>query len=490
MAEAVNRRAFLQASGTAAAAASARHALPAGSARAAGSQERVRIGMIGPGGRGFGSHVKTLCQLRNAGRNLEIAAVAEVWTNQREKVADYVRVENGTAPAQYVDYREMIEKEDLDAVSIATPDHWHARQILDALDAGLHVYCEKPMTRTVEEALDVERAWKRSGLVVQIGVQGTSMPVLDAVREQLNAGLVGKVLLWQTDYSRNSYWGQWRNYELVKEMNPRTIDWDRWLGHREGLAENIPFDREIYKQWRRFWPFGSGMYTDLFVHRVTWMLKATGLRYPGRVVGAGGIYLEYDGRDVPDVATVAADYPEGVHGLVSSTMCNAETPLRKLVRGHFGSIELLDDGYEFIPERPQVTKNSSLQPQHVAVPKPGDLDAAHFGNWIDAIEARDPAKCHNPPDLGAAAVATVILGARSYREGRVFHFDPERGVVDADSTWAARWEQMSRDRARPKHIPGWTAGDHGSLLEEPAWMTLAGPWINGQPPRTGAGSVN
>src|SRR5690606_30563803 len=133
------------------------------------------------------------------------------------------------------------------------------------------------------------------------------------------------------------------------------------------------------------WPYGSGMYTDLFVHRVTWMLKATGLRYPGRVVGAGGLYLEYDGRGVPDVATVAIDYNEGVHGLVSSTMCNQETRLQQVIRGHFGSFVVQGNGFDFIPERPQVTRDSSLEKQHFDGPKMGKShDLTHFGNWLDA----------------------------------------------------------------------------------------------------------
>jgi hypothetical protein len=90
--------------------------------------------------------------------------------------------------------------------------------------------------------------------------------------------------------------------------------------------------------------------------------------------------------------------------------------------------------------------------------------------------------CNNPPDLGAAAVSTVILGARSYREGRCFHFDPEKGISDGDASWSARWEQVSKDRGKPRHIPGWTAGDYGSTIEDPAHMALAGPWLNGQPP--------
>ena len=478
----VNRRDFLKTSSAAAVAGTAAVASTK-AARAASANERIRIGFIGPGGRGFGAHVKSLAKLRNAGANIELAAVAEVYSVQREMVSDFIHKQNGNKPAQYEDYRRMIFREDLDAVAIGTPDHWHARQTIDALNAGLHVYCEKPMTKSVEESLDVVNAWQKSGKVMQVGVQGTSQPVWNLAREKIESGMLGKVLMFQTEYFRNSYWGQWRNYKLTKDMNPKTINWDLWLGKDEGLSPDMPFDREIYKQWRRFWPFGSGMYTDLFVHRVTMMLKATGLRWPGRVVGAGGIFLEYDGRDVPDVATVAADFPQGVHGLVSSTMCNSETKLRKVIRGHFGSF-VFDDagGFDFIPERPQVTKNSDLKEQRFEAADPKDLNYAHFENWLAAISADDPQMCHNPPDLGAAAVTTVILGARSYREGKAFHFDPQTGPTDADSSWADGWEQMSKQRAQPKHVPGWKAGSYGSELEEPAWMELAGPWVNGQPP--------
>jgi len=486
MSSSVNRREFLKTSSVAAGTVTA---LASTATQAQDANSRIRIGFIGPGGRGFGAHVKNLAKLKNDGANIELVAVAEVWTDQREKVADYIKKENGNDVAQYVDYRDMLEKEELDAVSIATPDHWHHRQIIDCLKAGLNVYCEKPMTKKVEEALDVVDAWNESGKVMQVGVQGTSRPIWNHARGLLNEGKLGKVLMFQTEYFRNSAMGQWRYYELKKNMTPKTIDWKRWLGVEEGLAEDRPFDREVYKQWRRFWPFGSGMYTDLFVHRVTMMLKATGLRYPGRVVGAGGLYLEYDGRSVPDVATVAADFPEGVHGLVSSTMCNQESRIQQVIRGHNGSFVFNNDSIDFIPERPQVTRDSSLKEETIEVEPIENENYEHFKNWITAIEAGDPQMCNNPPDLGAAAVCTVILGALSYRQGICYYFDPKTGPVNAVEAhkqgvtpWSERWEKISTERGAAKHIPGWTAGTLGSELEEPAHMKLGGPWIDGNPP--------
>merc|ERR1712005_98340 len=110
------------------------------------------------------------------------------------------------------------------------------------------------------------KTWQKSGQVMQVGVQSTSMPLWNDVNAQLREGKLGKVLQYQTEFFRNSAQGQWRAYKLHKEMNPDNIDWRRWLGVDEGLAEYEPFDREKYSQWRRFWAYGSGMFTDLFVH--------------------------------------------------------------------------------------------------------------------------------------------------------------------------------------------------------------------------------
>ncbi len=484
------RRHFLKASAGVAAGA-AITGLSARRAEAAeGSNERMRIGFIGPGGRGFGAHVKTLAGLRKEGRAIDLVAVAEVYEVQRDKVADYIEKETGVAPAKYVDYTEMMEKENLDAVCIGTPDHWHHKQTVDALNAGLAVYCEKPMCKTVQEAFDVEATWKKTGQVMQVGVQSTSLAVWDQVRELLQAGKLGKVLGYQTEFFRNSSMGQWRYYKLTKEMTPKTVDWQRWLGVKEGLAEEIPFDRAVYAQWRRFWPFGSGMFTDLFVHRTTSMLKATGLRVPGRVAGAGGIFMEYDGRDVPDVATVAADFHEGVQGLVTATMCNQESRITQLIRGHHGSFVFGNnesfDGFDFIPERPQVTRIRDQEVERIAVGKVENTTKAHFANWLDAVEAGEPSLCNNPPDLGAAAIAVVNLGAQSYRNGKVYFVDQEtREISTEDPGWAKKWEQLSKSGGPVQHIPGWKAGDTGSTLEEPDYMELGGPWIDNQDPAAG-----
>lgn len=449
--------------------------------------DKIRIGFIGTGSRGFGAHVRTLTKLAKEGENIELAAVCDVYNQNVDKAAKHIEKNLKTAPSKYVDYREMFEAEDLDAVCIGTPDHWHHRQTIDALKKGLHVYCEKPMTKTVEEAIDVLRTWKESGKVMQVGVQSTSLPVWNKVNDLLTEGKLGKVLMYQTEFFRNSAMGQWRYYRLDPQMTPTNINWKLWLGSEEGLAEYEDFDREKYRQWRRFWPYGSGMFTDLFVHRTTSMLKATGLRFPGRVVGAGGLYMEYDGRQVPDVATVVADFKEGVQGLVTATMACEYSPIRQLIRGHFGSFVFGNgeefNGFDYLPERPQVTRNSKLKNERITTETIEDTTYAHFKNWIQAISADDPNAVNNDPHLGAAAITTVILGSLSYRQGRVFFFDDEEMKVhEADDSWSTRWEKVSAERGKPNHIPGWKGGDYGSQLEEPEHMKLAGPWIGGKAP--------
>lgn len=487
--ESLSRRGFIGAS-TAAAGALAAGAAPAS---AADANSRLRIGFIGPGGRGFGAHVKTLAKLRSEGANIDLVAVSEVYKKQEDTVCDFIKKETGVEAKRYVDYTDMLADKNVDAVCIGTPDHWHHRQIVDSLRAGKHVFAEKPMTKTVEEAIDVARVWRETGKVMQVGVQSTSLKVWDQARELIDSGKLGKVLGFQTEYFRNSSMGQWRYYKLEKEMTPQTIDWKRWLGVSAGLAPEMDFDRALYAQWRCYWPFGSGMLTDLFVHRTTAMLKATGLRYPARVVGAGGIYLELDTRDVPDVATVVADYNEGCQGLISSTMCNENSRLKQVIRGHNGAFEFGNGEqfteFKFVAERPQVTFNSEIKDEVIKTDltdetlKKNDTTYLHFKNWLEAMAAGKPEMCNNTPDLGAAAVVTVILGAMSYRNGKVYHFDAASGTYsDGSPAWAKKWETLSKERGAPKHVPGWHAGDTGSTLKPEAYMSLAGPWVGGKDP--------
>ena len=478
----VTRRGFIAASSAGAAALAA----PSIGAATVGPNERLRIGFIGVGGRAQ-SHVDSAIEIQNGSGKVECATVCDVFNRYLDGTANKIESKTGRAPSKTGDYRDIINDESIDAVVISTPDHWHAKQTIDAFNAGKHVYCEKPMTHTVEEALDVHRAWKESGLVMQVGVQSTSMPVWRKANEQIRAGKLGKIMQYQTEFYRNSSMGQWRYYKLFRDMTPANIDWDMFLGHELGLAPKQSFDRARFAQWRCYWDFGSGLYTDLFVHRTTSMLTATGLRFPGRVVGAGGIYLEYDGREAPDVATVAADFNEGVQGIATATMCCSNTPIKQMIRGHHGSAVFGTGesftGYDFVAERPQVTRNSKIVDERIEVENPASTSFAHFENFVDAVIAGDPAGVNCDPEISAAAMVIVKLGAKSYREGKVYHFDADAmSYGTGDKSWSNQWEQMSYDGGPARHVPGWHAGETGSRLIPEDYQKLAGPWLEGKDP--------
>ncbi|MEN1681121.1 MAG: Gfo/Idh/MocA family oxidoreductase, partial [Planctomycetota bacterium] len=415
----VSRRNFLRSTSAGAAAFTAASALPEARGQTVRSaNSRLRLGYIGVGGRAQ-SHIDSAVEQHNRDGDVEIAAVCDVFNRYRDETAAKVERGVGKAPMKTDDYREIVDNPSIDAVVISTPDHWHAKQTIDSLQAGKHVYCEKPMTHSVEEALAVHRAWKDSGLVMQVGVQSTSLPVWPAINDRIRRGGLGKVLQYQTEFFRNSGMGQWRYYGLAEDMTPKSVNWPMFLGTDFGLAPDMPFDRAKFAQWRCYWHFGAGMFTDLFVHRTTSMLLATGLRFPARVTGAGGIFLEYDGRQVPDVATVVADFDEGVQGLVTATMCCSNTPIKQIIRGHHGSVVLGTgesfSGYDFVAERPQVTRDSSIRSERVEVGGAGDTSRVHFKNFTDAAIAGDPSAVNCSPELGAAAMTIVKLGAKSYR---------------------------------------------------------------------------
>jgi hypothetical protein len=252
------------------------------------------------------------------------------------------------------------------------------------------------------------------------------------------------------------------------------------------------------------------MFTDLFVHQTTHMIAAMGVRYPKRVVGAGGIYLEYDNRDVPDVATVVADYDEGCQLIISATMIN-DYQLDEVIRGRLATLKFTPHTVQQGDRRvrrgpgmdlnvlPQQLGNRPTGPQAaldsasrtIPTTLEGDDTAALWLNFLDCVRSRNR-NTFSTPELGAAAFTTVNMGVLSYRQGRVLFWDSERRrPVTADDSWARRWEQRSHERGRPNQVAGWAGGERGSVLVPPDYQRLEGRWENGRdpaPPATGTGA--
>ncbi len=512
-----NRRDFLK---TTAASASALALTASSYAKVVGANDKLRLGFLGVGGR-CQQHIDVILQMQKEGKAVTPVAVCDVWDGDPELGSKKGR---GLYPSanrcgikedkDHVtkDYRKILDQKDVDVVAIATPDHWHARMSIDALAAGKDVYCEKPMTRTIAEAQAVVDAAQKHNRVMTVGVQSMADPTWREAHNYIREGNIGKVLQGQTSYYRNYIGGQWRYYPLKKDMTPKTIDWKMWLGYQFDVngvklgppPEKVPFDRAVWAQWRCYWPFGGGMFTDLFVHQTTHLISAMGVRYPARVVGGGGIYLEYDNRDVPDVATVVADYDEGCQVLISATMCN-DTQLGEVIRGRLGTIQFIGrgdyvQGFEVYAQQfaggPAKPKDGFGKPVHAfdnprwkeeeekKKRKEPEHNATYslYENFLECVRSRNR-ETLSTPELGAAAFTTVNMGVLSYRHGKVLFWDKEqRKTRDVDPGWARSWEARSKKRGKPSHILGWKGGDKGSTLQPPDYQKLEGPWTDGKDP--------
>lgn len=483
--------------------------------RVVGANGTIQIGFIGVGGR-CQAHVDIVNKLAKEKQGVAPVAVCDVWDglettfkNSKGEDKPYLQGLYPTAKKcgldpndkQHVvkDYRRLLDLKDVDVVCIATPDHWHAKMSIDAAAAGKDVYCEKPMTKTIDEAWAVADAMKKYGRVMSVGVQSMAEPRWKAAYDLVRNGTIGHVCQAQTSYYRNSGMGQWRYYRLYKDMNPTTVDWDMFLGHQFRVnggpplgptPGDMPFDRAVFAQWRCYWPFGGGMFTDLFVHQTTHMIAAMGVRAPARVVGGGGLYLEYDGRDVPDVAAIVADYDEGCQLLVTATMIN-DHPIEEVIRGKLGTVRFTSRdkmlGYELLPQgsfrgpgRPKVAGEEKAGLEATCPDR--DTTPELWADFLECVRSRKrETMC--PPELGAAAFTTVAMGVQSYRNGQALFWDKDqRKVRPADATWAGRWEARSQARGVPNQIIGWQGGDAGSKLTPEDYQALAGPWVNGKDP--------
>lgn len=476
-----------------------------------GANECVRVAFLGCGARAQ-AHIDLVNRLSRDGKPVAAVAVCDVWDGQEDeydvefggKVARRRYVQGlfpsakkcGLDPANRShvtkDYRRLLELQHVDAVCISTPDHWHGKMTVDALNAGKDVFVETPMTRTAEEAMAVVDAWKRSGRIVTVGAQSMADPVWVTAFDRIRTGTIGHIAHGQTGVFRNDIRGQWRFYRLTPNMTPKTIDWPMFLGHGielngQKIGPELPFDRAAFAQWRCSSHFSGGPFTDLIVQNVTHLLAAMGVRFPARVTAGGGLFLETDGRDVPDVASVIADFDEGCQLLVTASALSGY-PLEEVIRGRLGAVKFVRGGYQLYRDDP--TRGATFPPRLERTPEPDEFvtcepprneTEALWENFLDSVQSRWQST-FSPPDLGAAATTLTAMALQSYRSGQAQFWNKEHRTIATGVRWAERWEQRSKSRAKPNQIFGWSGGDAGSTMTPPSYQNLAGPWVNGKEP--------
>lgn len=449
----LNRRNFLAGAGAVASALSA--AAPSfakmsakSAARVIGANDRINVGAIGVGGRG--SYVANeFAKADKAGANCQVVAVCDVYqkrvTRNKEHFTKIYEKCDG-----YLDYREIVNRPDVDAVIVATPDHWHAKIALEAMDRGKDVYLEKPMCHTVDEARQLVSTVKETKRVLQVGSQTTSGDQWHQARRVISEGYLGRMLMSQGSYHRNSAEGEW-NWKIDPEAGPTAkgddfIDWKMWLGP----AKSRPWDPDRFFRFRKYWDYSGGIATDLFYHVVAPMNICWGeAQFPYKVMAAGGIYefksLPEDpnkpDREVPDTFHLIGEYSKGHSIVLSSSMANSQH-IPGLIRGHGASLIMVEHG-RFEGFAPHITLKAERRQNKYIVPeleakfkgeaeikipvKEMDTMQTHVNNFLSCMRTRQ--KPTLDVETGARAQVLITMAVQSYREGRILYFDEEKWKV-------------------------------------------------------------
>jgi predicted dehydrogenase len=377
--------------------------------RVRGANNRLRVGIIGCGNLATNSHIPALLKIKETD-NVEIVAVCDVYQKRMDNAAT---VTGGKA---IKDYRALLDQKDIDYVTIVTPEHWHAKMTLDAADARKHIYCEKPMTYSIDEAKKVVAKIKQTGVKMQVGVQGMSDDSYETARRYIKEGVLGKVVQAQIDYSRNHKQDFWTG-QMDADVKPGlNLDWNAWLGS----APKRPFDADRFFHWRRYWDYSGGIATDLFVHRITRMIKALDLQFPDRVVGTGGKWeFTTSPAEIPDTFNMICDYPGGPTVVVLSSMAN-DAPIPHVIRGHHATLEFNRQGFVIRPQRDFAEGKTEIVHQKTG----GEDIALHHRNLHDAIRNGAALRCDHM--LGYYGVVAVRLAVESYRKSRYMKWDAKR----------------------------------------------------------------
>lgn len=419
----LTRRSVLRTTAGAVAASSTFSLAPA---RVLGANERIRFGSIGVGGMGTG-HLGSLVR-RSQADNIEVVAACDVYQRRVTRAKGICKGEG------YLDYRKLLERKDIDAVLIATPDHWHGKISAEAMQSGKHVYCEKPMTHTVEQAIELRDAQKRYGKVLAVGPNATASDSYWKAGEAIRAGRIGKVTWAQGSYNRNAKVCLFNQHQKIDptagpdKSGEDFIDWDMWLGHKWGLAPKIPFNPEHFFRFRKYFPYNGGVATDLLYHKLAPLLIALvgpNGAYPSRVNANGGLYIEKDGREIPDVFMMAVDYPQEFTVFLVSTLTN-DTQIPDRIYGKYGTLDLggevqLRANGEMFPEFN--AKNGGMDQASIPIVARRDLE----GNFIDAIRGKDTVACN--VDLGCSTMVAIKMAVESYRQSRTMIWDPKKERV-------------------------------------------------------------
>jgi predicted dehydrogenase len=404
-----------------------------------GANDQLQIALIGSGGMGVADATTALTV-----PGIKLLAVCDLYDGRLAEAKK--RWGNDIATTR--DYREILNRKDIDAVIIATPDHWHKDISVAAMNAGKHVYCEKPMVHQISEGAAVVAAQEKNKVVYQVGSQGLSSLGNEKARELLKAGAIGQLNYAEGFWARMSPTGAWQ-YPIPADASPATVGWDAFIAN----TNKRPFDATRFFRWRNYRDYGTGVSGDLFVHLFSSLHFVTGSMGPNKIMATGGLRYWKDGREVPDIMLGMFDYPEtNIHPPFNLSLRvnfvdgTGGTNYLRMV-GSEGSMTVEWDKVTLFKNRNVVdagdpllkTKNASSGKEYVyerkSMQPPEKLEYTaeegykgahfdHFYNWATAI--RNNKNVVENSLFGYRAAAPALLCNDSYFGNKIMQWDPEK----------------------------------------------------------------
>jgi predicted dehydrogenase len=410
----------------------------------------LRLGLIGFGQRGE----ELFQELRQLKKDAHIQAVCEIFDQRLHRALNYT----GDQLRGYHNYQDLLKDEDIDAVVIATPDHWHARMAMEAACQGKHIYLETSMSRNLEEAKAVREAVRTSGVVFQLGHQGRQRDLNHKARDLLSRDILGKISLIETTTNRNEVEGLWKAVE-GEQAQRENIDWELFQGPTAGKH---PFSPERYYGWRNFWEYGNGMSGELLGNEFDMVNSILDLGIPASAIATGGLYYHRDGREVPDVFQAAFEYPGRALTLLYSGTLSSGIPRGTLFMGRDASLELgrilsvwVDKQSLKYKSRIQAGIIDPAAPFVNYMQDPGPVDGIssatakyyadrglkqtyregkqlsttrlHLAEWLNCIRSGRLTSCHM--DRAFEVAVATHMASRSYLEGRKVSWDQDDEVI-------------------------------------------------------------
>ena len=372
--------------------------------RVAGAANRVRLGLIGCGGRGrsvMGSFQKNAA--------VDVTAVCDVYSSRVD-----LAQEKAPGARGFSDHRELLDQNNVDAVLVATPDHWHADIVIDAARAGKDIYVEKPLTLHIEEGPKIVKEVRLHERVCQVGMQQRSARhYLRAKEQYFDSGRIGKVTLARTWWHGNS--AHLRLAPNTLKTQPSNLDWARYLGP----VKWRDYDPQQYFNFRAYLDFGGGQITDLFTHWIDAVHMLLGQDDPISAVAAGGVYHYKDGRTAPDTISTLLEYRSEWTATFDATLAPGKRGAGVEIIGTEGRLFIDRSKYEFYPP--------GRDAQPTVVEAEGNMTVAHANNFLDCVRTRK--RPNGDVWVGHRSAQASHLGNIAYLQKRRLKFDPDREEI-------------------------------------------------------------